>query len=240
MSPYNPDIHHRRSIRLKGYDYAREGLYFITLCVQNREHIFGDIKKGNMILNPYGQMACEEWVNTSNIRDQVALHEFIVMPNHFHAIIEILFHKGKEGKTGTFRSPSQTIGSIIRGYKIATIKKIKDFIREDEAGRPGKIGSDIHIDTGELQFAPSGSAPNGSPPGGSARDKSHLSFDPAGIITDLDFKIWQRNYYEKIIRNERAYRNISEYIRHNPKKWEEDKLHKKEPRKGKSHRPQNR
>src|SRR5690606_9254532 len=151
MTRYDPNIHHRRSIRLKGYDYAKEGLYFITLYVQNREHIFGKIKNGKMILNPYGQIAHEEWLNTGNIRDNVALHEFIVMPDHFHAIIEILFHKGKEGESGKFRSPSQTVGSIIRGYKIATIKKIKAFIlkgRKEES-----IKENSNSVTGELQFA---------------------------------------------------------------------------------------
>src|SRR5690606_23588314 len=138
MSLYDPNIHHRRSIRLKGYDYALEGLYFITLCVQNRAHLFGHIKNGNMVLSTYGQIAHEEWLNTGNIRDNVALHEFIVMPDHFHAIIEILFHKGKEGEIGKFKSPSQTVGSIIRGYKVATIKKIKDFTQDHEGGEPGK------------------------------------------------------------------------------------------------------
>lgn len=159
MTRYDPNIHHRRSIRLKGYDYAKEGLYFITLCVQNRTHLFGEIKNptdceagGEMILNAYGQIAHEEWLSTSNIRDNAVLHEFIVMPDHFHAIIEILFHKGKEGEIGKFRSPSQTVGSIIRGYKIATIKKIKAFIlkgRKEES-----IKENSNSVTGELQFAP--------------------------------------------------------------------------------------
>ena len=105
-----------------------------------------------MILNRYGRIAHDEWKNTGNIRDNVALHEFIVMPDHFHAIIEILFHKGKEDEIGKFRSPSQTVGSIIRGYKIATIKKIKAFIlkgRKEES-----IKENSNSVTGELQFAP--------------------------------------------------------------------------------------
>ncbi len=209
MTQYNPNIHHRRSIRLKGYDYARKGLYFITLCVQNREPIFGDVQNGKMILNPYGEIACQEWQNTQNIRNNVALHECIVMPNHFHAIIEILFNKGKKGDVGKFKSPSQTLGSIIRGYKIAAIKKIKDFTKEKE--KKLKIGeSDKRkSDTGELQFAP-----------------SITPFRAQKIIKELNFKIWQRNYHEHIIRNNKAYQNISKYIINNPKKWEEDKFYK--------------
>lgn len=124
------------------------------------------------------------------------------MPDHIHGIIEIIF-QDKNSKNseniGKFKSPSQTIGSIIRGYKIATIKKIKEEILNNSGGC-----------TGELQFAPTAPiAPT------------------ANKIIKLDFKIWQRNYYEHIIRNNYAFHNISEYIKNNPKKWEEKKLNKK-------------
>lgn len=89
MNNYNPQKHHRRSIRLQGYDYSQEGLYFITICCQDRAHLFGEIVNGEMILNSYGEIAQKEWQNTSVIRDNVVLHEFVVMPNHFHSIIEI-------------------------------------------------------------------------------------------------------------------------------------------------------
>ena len=144
MKIYNPNLHHRRSIRLKRYDYSQAGLYFITLCLQNRNLIFGHIENAEMKLNPFGEIAFKEWQNTAEIRDNIRLHEFIIMPDHMHGIIEIIFSKGQEndGAIHPFQSPSQTIGSIIRGFKISTIKKIKDLI--------------LSIDerTGELQFAP--------------------------------------------------------------------------------------
>lgn len=197
---FNPDIHHRKSIRLKGYDYSQAGLYFITICCQDRESLFGQIENGEMILNEAGKIAHTEWQNTEKIRENCRIHEFIIMPNHIHGIIEILFKKETRGESqfapiGKFQSPSQTIGSIIRGYKIATIKKIKDLILENN--------KDI-ISTGELQFAPT--APT------------------AEIIKSLDFKIWQRNYWEHIIRNENEYNRISNYIINNPQKWDDDKL----------------
>lgn len=65
---YNPDIHHRRSIRLKGYDYSQEGLYFATICTQNREHLFGTITNGKMQLNPVGEVAHIEWFNSETMR----------------------------------------------------------------------------------------------------------------------------------------------------------------------------
>ena len=87
---YNPDIHHRRSIRLTGHDYSESGLYFITLCAVNKICMFGNVVDGKMQLNDIGQLVEQEWLNTINIRhDNVRLHNYIVMPNHFHAIIEI-------------------------------------------------------------------------------------------------------------------------------------------------------
>lgn len=59
---YNPQIHHRRSIRLKGYDYSQAGLYFITICCQDRKCRFGKIENGEMILNEWGTVAYNEWV----------------------------------------------------------------------------------------------------------------------------------------------------------------------------------
>src|SRR5690554_1246824 len=87
---YNPEKHHRCSIRLKGYDYSQPGLYFITLCVQNRHCLFGEIENGEMICNEYGKIATTEWINTESIRDNIRLHEYIIMPNHIHGIIEII------------------------------------------------------------------------------------------------------------------------------------------------------
>ncbi len=98
MNRFNPNIHHRRSIRLKGYDYSQAGLYFITLCCKDRECYFGQIENGEMMLNAAGRIAHQEWQHTANIRDNIALHDFIVMPNHIHAIIEILFQKQKGEK----------------------------------------------------------------------------------------------------------------------------------------------
>ena len=85
---YNPDIHHRRSIRLKGYDYSQAGLYFITICTQNRLHLFGEIENGEIKINDAGQMV-KKWWNELNHKYRNIEHEQIVMPNHFHGIIQI-------------------------------------------------------------------------------------------------------------------------------------------------------
>ncbi|MEA3444145.1 MAG: transposase, partial [Bacteroidota bacterium] len=90
MGNYNPNIHHRRSIRLKGYDYSQVGLYFVTICVKNRECLFGHIGDGEMILNDAGQMIESEWLKLPERFTNIELHEYIVMPNHFHAILQIV------------------------------------------------------------------------------------------------------------------------------------------------------
>jgi putative transposase len=209
MTHYNPNIHHRRSIRLKDYNYAKEGLYFITICCQNKRPIFGQIIEGEMHLNEFGTIAHNEWLNTATIRKNCLLHEFIIMPDHIHGIIEITFNNQETDKSsiGKFQSPSQTIGSIIRGYKIATIKKIKNIILSNS-------------DTGELQFAPSSRfAPSEFDKGtGELRFAPSSRFARNKIIA-LNFKIWQRDYHDHIIRDERAFTNISNYIKNNPKNW---------------------
>ena len=87
MQNFDPTIHHRHSIRLKGYDYSQEGLYFVTLCVQDRDCIFGNVVDGKMMLNGAGRIVHNEWLKTAELRKNVQLHNFIVMPNHFHTII---------------------------------------------------------------------------------------------------------------------------------------------------------
>jgi REP element-mobilizing transposase RayT len=85
---YNPDIHYRRSIRLPEYDYSQEGLYFVTICCQDKICRFGKIMDGEIVLNDMGKIIKTEWDNLSKKYPDVELHEDVIMPNHFHAIIE--------------------------------------------------------------------------------------------------------------------------------------------------------
>jgi len=86
---YNPNIHHRRSIRLKGYDYSQAGLYFVTICVQNHRCLFGKIVDGEMVLNEYGKIVEKYWFEITQHYPDCILHEFVIMPNHLHGIIEL-------------------------------------------------------------------------------------------------------------------------------------------------------
>ena len=86
---FNPDIHHRQSIRLKDYDYSQEGAYFVTICCQNKECLFGEILNGVTRLNKYGKIVGDEWLKSADIRSEIELDEFIIMPNHIHGISAI-------------------------------------------------------------------------------------------------------------------------------------------------------
>lgn len=212
---YNPEIHHRRSIRLRGYDYAQEGLYFITLCVINRDNLFGEVVNGKMHLNSYGQIAHDEWLRTAEVRDNIFLHEFVIMPNHLHGIIEITKNKGAREDNAGFKSPTQTIGSIVRGYKIATLKKIREYIKPQAEAMDIEPESNADRNTGGKSETTCK---------GEETCKGELQFAPT-VAPTLD-TIWQRNYYEIIIRDEKAYHNISNYILLNPERWKEDEFNK--------------
>lgn len=86
MSDYNLNFPHRKSIRLKEYDYSKAGLYFITICVQNRKCLFGEIP----ILNDAGKMIEKWYFELENKYPEISCHDMVVMPNHFHCIIEIM------------------------------------------------------------------------------------------------------------------------------------------------------
>ena len=166
-------ISKRKNLRLKGYDYSSPNVYFITICSFDRKNLFGHIFNGVMRLNENGNIVRNEWLRTTIARDNVKLDKFVIMPNHIHGIV-IINGKSSRGvlqyaPTNRLRSPSQTIGAIIRGFKSTTTKQI-NILRKT----PKK-------------------------------------------------PIWQRNYYEHIIRNEKDLNEICEYIINNPQKWDLDK-----------------
>lgn len=174
--PYNPDIHHRRSIRLPGYDYAQPGAYFVTLCTQQRECLFGEIMDGAMRLNDAGRIVAREWCRTAALRQNLALDAWVVMPNHLHGILVIPDGRGTMHRVPTmerFGQPvSGSIPTVIRSFKAAV-----------------------------------------------SRHLNRLHGTPAAAL------LWQRNYWEHVIRDEADLHRIREYIQNNPACWELDALH---------------
>jgi putative transposase len=172
MIRFDPRIHHRKSIRLKGFDYSREGLYFITICTHDRQLLFGRIEKGKMNLSDGGKVAHECWLAIPEHFPKVKLHEFVIMPDHLHGIIELTDDSGVQN-FGSHPHPRKrhefqkiiprSVGSVVRGFKIGVTKYFR---------------ANTQIETA-----------------------------------------WQRNFHERIIRNEESYLRISRYITNNPLYW---------------------
>ena len=230
---YNPDIHHRRSIRLKGYDYSRSGLYFITLCVVDRICVFGNVVDGKMQLNDIGRLVEEEWLNTINVRNgDVHLHSYIVMPNHFHAIIEIcecMDECEKDGNIGEYECRGELHSSqILNGCE-----KDEDI---DEYECRGELHSSQILNTDNVGEYAMGECEKDEYEKGECdsplRMKSPSKTVGAivrgfkgAVSRQLGYSVWQRNYYEHIIRTGESYRQISDYIVNNPTKWQDDKFY---------------
>jgi putative transposase len=115
-------MHQRHSIRLPGYDYAQGGTYYVTICTSQRARLFGHIVDGRMTLSDLGHVAEQEWLQTPHIRPNVCLDAFVVMPDHFHAIV-VITDRAEVTATSGFRSPSHTLGAIVRGFKAAVTKQ---------------------------------------------------------------------------------------------------------------------
>jgi REP element-mobilizing transposase RayT len=125
---FDPEKHHRRAMRLKGYDYSLPGMYFVTICVRERECALGEILNGNLYLSEFGEIAFNFWEPVTQHFPNVIIDQFIVMPNHVHAIIHIC-----EGKKPTLNQEltehrsSPTLGNIIGYYKYQTTKQINQI-----------------------------------------------------------------------------------------------------------------
>jgi putative transposase len=130
---YNPQIHHRRRVRLMGWDYARAWWYYVTVCSANRLCIFGQVKNDCMVNSDIGKIVEEEWLRTPIIRPEVELDAYVIMPNHVHAIIVINETRkediqcvGTHGRASLRRAP-RSLGSLIAGFKAITTKRINMY-----------------------------------------------------------------------------------------------------------------
>ena len=190
---YNRDVHRRRSIRLRGFDYSGSGAYFITVCTHQRQPLFGHIADGIMVLNAAGEMVESVWRELVNKFPGIRLHEFVTMPNHIHGVIEIMQPVGADlcvcpelcvCPDGANAYKGECKGShtgaplpeIVQWFKTMTTNACIRGVKHD----------------GWRPFAG---------------------------------RVWQRNYYEHVIRDQRAYLHIAGYIRSNPLQWPADRYH---------------
>jgi len=182
---YNPAIHHRRSIRLKGFDYSQSAVYFVTLCCYQRECLFGTISQDKIVLSELGTIVRDEWLRSFEIRDELKPDAWVIMPNHFHGLLwfdrpivqtqsqsddDEPINDSVLGKS-LLRRPARSLGSVIAGFKAATTKRINQH--RNAPGTP----------------------------------------------------VWQRNYYDSIVRDDRMLNHIRDYIENNPRSWSTDSLH---------------
>jgi len=185
---YDPNIHHRRSIRIPSYDYSQEGWYFVTICTQNRKYMFGEIVKNQMRLNNAGFMVKTWWQKVTNKFPSVQTDEYVVMPNHFHGIINIVGAtlcgrpepysandklRQTNNKLGQSHRIAPTLGDIVNWFKTMTTDQYIHSVKQN--GWPSFPG-----------------------------------------------RLWQRNYYEHIIRDEDKLNHFRRYIADNPANWQTD------------------
>lgn len=225
---FNPDIHRRRSIRLKGHDYSDPGAYFVTVCVQSRLCLFGDILDHVMMINAAGTMIGYWWNELLNKFPNVKLDKYVVMPNHLHGIIEIRNNLGQDHGNKT----NQIEGEHDQDKRGANIRQIQGA----HAGAPLHVGVDPRvypitcIRVNPLTLDSCLPDPPGAP-----LDKiiqwfktmttnEYIRNERQNGWPPFDKKLWQRNYYEHFIRGHESLNEIREYIVNNPKKWKDDEM----------------
>ena len=179
-SKFNPQKHHRRSIRIKGYDYSQAGAYYVTIVMYQRDCLFGEIKNEEMHLNDFGKIADECWRAIPEHFPFVELGMYVIMPNHVHGIIVI---RNDELTSNVVVGATQWVAPTTPGNR-------------PKGPKPKSLGTII----GQFKSAVS--------------YRINKEYNATGI--------WQRNYYEHIIRDEKDLQNKTDYIEANPSLWDED------------------
>ncbi len=192
---YDPGRHHRRSIRLADFDYSQEGVYFVTICTHERECLFGEIHEGEMQLNDIGLAVHNEWLKSAGIRREIHLDMFVVMPNHIHGIVFII-------------QDIPTLVGATGGRPPICERHRRPFVPKKwaTAGRPYRrlVHAEVHLQHSSVDSNPHA-------------HRSSMNFGLTG-----GHSLWQRNYYEHIIRNEKSLNAVRGYIQANPLRWADD------------------
>ena len=272
---YDPAVHQRRSIRLKNYDYAQAGAYFITLCTHNRQPFFGSIVRAGlapaqMSLNEFGQIALEQWHHLPQRFGTLELDTFVVMPNHIHGILVInettepapfMGNPAQIAQNGQPQNGQPQNGQPQNGQpQNGQPQNGQPQNGQPQNGQPQNgQPQNGQPQNGQPQ---NGQPQNGQPQNGQPQNGQPQNGQPQGLplrnvnVLTPDIrvtvgnivgaykslvaneclkiyktknetmgKLWQRNYYEHIIRNEKSYLKITQYILDNPLKWKLDSLY---------------
>ena len=208
----------RKSIRLQGFDYTTDGAYFVTLVTQTRECLFGEIIYDEMVLSEYGKIVVEEWERSAFIRDEIELGSYVVMPNHFHGIVHIFENKNPLLVVGAYGCGFGTPERSERCHAELTtgIRKgdRKDYI-------PPNVGAYGHTPLQKPFRSPSHSL------GAMVRGFKSSATKRINILRGTPgVPLWQRNFHDRVIRNNDEYALVERYIQDNPIKWAIDKENK--------------
>lgn len=218
----------RRSIRLKGYDYTQAGAYFVTVCTHQRVHLFGQVADGGMMPNALGDIVQRCWDAIPEHMPHAAVGEFIVMPNHVHGIVVIRERAMDAGLAGAVGA-----GGVGARHDAPRMDA-------DDSDRTGIItpsvlpgGSGARHDAPLRNARPAG--PRTKPPGIPRGALGQIVASYKTAVTRIAYRdgliprgtpIWQRNYYERIIRDTAAHDRIAQYIAENPANWGSDDLNR--------------
>jgi putative transposase len=262
---YDPDRHHRRSIRLKGYDYSQPGAYFVTVCTADRECLFGEIVADEMQLNGAGAIVLAAWNDLPAHYTHVRLDSFVIMPNHIHAVIILTDapvpvgagFKPAPGDPATPTDPATPAGPVRAGFKparteptptVAVPTETTPGARAPTATAPTQPAPGILAPTAAVPPESVGAGFKPAPTVTNATEPVEAGLKPAPTVVRRHalpeivraFKtfsarrinelhdtpgvsVWQRNYYEHIIRNRSALARIRTYIETNPERWALDR-----------------
>lgn len=200
---FNPNFHHRRSIRLRDYDYSQAGLYFVTICCHERKPLFGKVVEGEMVLNIQGEMAITWWQKLPSKFEHCQLHDYVMMPNHMHGIIEI-----------------KTVGAhpCVRPVPCVCPVAHEPFDRTEQLIKIGQTHGSVP--TANINDIPLSRMVQWFK---TMTTNAYLRGIKQDNWPSFNGKLWQRNYHEHIIRHHNAYINIAEYIQNNPLRWQEDR-----------------
>ncbi len=244
---FDPQKHHRRSIRLPGYDYARAGAYFVTLVTHQRQCLFGEVVEGEMVLNDLGRIVQWEWMRLPQRFQYIELGAYIVMPNHFHGIL--IFHDDTVGATRRGLTVDLSGGAglhdeVLAGIAVGATRQGIAVAHSGEAGLQDDVlsGNAVGATRPGMTIAHSGevglqddvlSGNDGSPLHPRGPQPSSLGAIMAQFksrVTKRLWKtpalhgapIWQRNYHDHIIRSDDEMARIWRYIESNPARWAAD------------------
>jgi REP element-mobilizing transposase RayT len=200
---FHPDLHRRRAMRLRDYDYVGAGGYFVTVCAWRRQCLFGDVVDGGMRLNDVGMVVKNCWNAIPEHFRHVELDEFVIMPNHIHGIFWIKdgdFAVGARHASPWSNAKPRQIGGTISasGMDDGTRARHASPLRGPKKGSVGAI-------VGSFKSAAT----------------KHINT----LRVNTDNPVWQRNYHEYVIRGERDLLAVRQYITDNPAKWDLDVNH---------------